>query len=234
MVHMEEDQVMLGQAQRQYSVKNDLVAGSRCERNTAPEAHPSRGATGGHWNSSMPWEPIARDNRILGLGQRAGNDCLYSPPDTQRACRIFKANCGPAAFAAVMRCTVCQAINFFPHFPERPWTTQGDMQRAFTNAGVNYCKTGEALPYYGVALIQITGPWSEKHAHPCAALSKTHWVGVYRDCFYDVNWDGWLPSRIWEDLVLPDIVARHPLAIGWRPRMCFSVPVQLDEASWSL
>src|SRR4029079_11281016 len=110
---------------------------------------------------------------------------------------------GPAAFGAVCRSQVTGAMRFFPHFPARDWTTIGDMKKALQAAAVKFADAGKALPEYGLALLQLR--INDRPLHPLFSLSQTHWVGVCRGCFYDVNWGGWLTIPLWKHLVLSQL-----------------------------
>jgi hypothetical protein len=170
-------------------------------------------------NSSTQYQTL-RDFEFLSLGKKAQDGCLYNPADVGFANRHFNANCGPAAFAAITRRSICSVMKFFPKFPHKPWTTKGDMQALLRNASIEWTTVDDALPRCGLALIQLIGPWCRLR-NPGAALSKTHWVGVYHDCFYDINWDGWLPKSIWEQLIYPALEDRHRGACGWKPLVGF-------------
>jgi hypothetical protein len=148
----------------------------------------------------------------LNLGIRGAATGLYSPPDLYDAHKQFGANCGPASFAAVARKPIRNVIHHFAHFPERDWTTIGDMKRALERAQFSFTETSER-PGVGLALIQLKT--AKVWVHPMAALSMTHWVAVYGDCFYDINWNGWLPIDYWEEIVFRTICRRRPKVNGW-------------------
>lgn len=180
------------------------------------------------WVGVQPWttgehNPFRRTDAIcdydeLNLGKRAQPNGLYSPNDIEEAARRFKANCGPAAFAALTRKPICSIMPFFPQFPEKTWTTKSVMLTAIQDANLTAKDCGETLPNIGVALLQILGPWSKIRLHPGAALSRTHWVAVQGENFYDINWDGWLPQAVWERLVWPSLRRHYCGAYGWKVR----------------
>jgi hypothetical protein len=172
------------------------------------------------------------DSVFLSLGRRGETGCLYNPVDVGFASRYFRANCGPAAFAAATRQSVCSSITAFPKFPDRPWTTKGDMERALAARSIAWTPTENCLPRYGLALVQLLGPWMNLR-NPCAALTRTHWVGVYLDCFYDINWDGWLPRTIWEKLIFRAIKRQYRGTSGWKPVTGFEFKSKMsfDELS---
>jgi hypothetical protein len=114
-----------------------------------------------------------------------------------------------------------EAMCYFPHFPSRDWTTLGDMKRALQNAGIGYSDAGTALPEYGLALLQLR--INDRPLHPYFSLGQTHWVGVCRGCFYDVNWSGWLTVPLWKDLVLAQLRFGLRPVIHWEIRNSISV-----------
>ena len=160
---------------------------------------------------------------MLNIGSFDAEIGCYSPSDLEDAERVYRANCGPASFSAVCRSPVMQAMKFFPHFPERDWTTIGDMRRALTDADVDFLDTDNSLPQYGLVLLQLRV--NDRPLHPYYSLHQTHWVGVCGDCFYDGNWGGWLPVWAWKDLVF------SRLRFGSRPARHWTVrnSIQLLE-----
>lgn len=160
---------------------------------------------------------------LLNIGSFDAEIGCYSPSDLEDAERLYRANCGPASFSAVCRSPVVQAMRFFPHFPERDWTTIGDMRRALTDADVDFLDTDNSLPQYGLVLLQLRV--NDRPLHPYYSLHQTHWVGVCGDCFYDGNWGGWLPIWAWKDLVF------SRLRFGMRPARHWTVrnSIQLLE-----
>ena len=108
--------------------------------------------------------------------------------------------CGPASFGAACRTPVTTAIGFFPYFHSRNWTTLGDMRNALQIAQTRFVDSGNILPQYGLALLQLRV--NEGPLHGLYSLRQTHWVAVCGEYFYDVNWSGWLPVPIWRELVL--------------------------------
>lgn len=155
----------------------------------------------------------------------------YSPSDIVEAQQLFKANCGPAAFSAVCRSPVLEVMRYFPHFPARDWTTLGNMKTALQTAGTTFVETGTDLPEYGLALLQLLV--NDRPLHPLFSLGQTHWVGVWRGCFYDVNWKGWLTIPLWKQLVLPRIRFGSKRVIAWEVRNAIAVlEEELVEAAF--
>jgi hypothetical protein len=152
---------------------------------------------------------------LLNIGRFDAEHGCYSPSDVDYAEQVYRANCGPASFGAVCRSPVVEVMQYFPHFPERDWTTIGDMRRALNDAAIDFFDMGNTLPQYGLALLQLRV--NDRPLHPFFSLHQTHWVGVCGDCFYDGNWGGWLPIWLWKDLVLSQ------LQFGARPVRQWSV-----------
>lgn len=163
-------------------------------------------------------KPTARSRTdyaaFIGLGQRSRGG-LYAPADVEEANDRFKANCGPAAFAASTQRTICSVMNLFPKYPGRPWTTIGDMRAAVATDGIQSAET-DVLPKHGLALIQMNK--GEQWLHPMAALKLSHWVAVCDGHFYDINWNGWLPQGVWEQVVFQALRKRHVGVVGWTIR----------------
>jgi hypothetical protein len=144
---------------------------------------------------------------------------LYTPPDVAEAYDAYRANCGPAALAAVLRRPVMSVREFFPQFPARAWTNPTQMRAAADAAGVMW--KAHVLPlrrlpsYRGLVLLQIDGPWCDPGVPVGAAYRHTHWVGLDGGMVYDANAGEWLPPRRWADEIMSDIVSRTPRATGW-------------------
>jgi hypothetical protein len=166
-----------------------------------------------------PTESFATE--ILNFGRFGALHGCYNPSDVEEAQDEFGANCGPASFGAICRTPVVDSMRFFPHFPKRDWTTIGDMKKALRTAETQFVKAGPELPEFGLVLLQLRT--NNRPAHPLYSLSQTHWVGVFQGCFYDVNWQGWLPIPIWEELVLSQLEFGTKPVIGWAVRNALAV-----------
>jgi len=158
---------------------------------------------------------------LLNIGRFAADRGCYSPPDIHQAKRLLNANCGPASFAAIHRSPVANIMRYFPHFPLRDWTTVGDMKNALNRSGLEFCNSGSALPEYGLALLQLR--INDRPLHPLFSLGQTHWVGVCRGCFYDVNWAGWLPIPLWNELVVSQLRFGSRQVCGWEIRNSLAI-----------
>ncbi|MDB6027270.1 MAG: hypothetical protein JWM68_3493 [Verrucomicrobiales bacterium] len=167
------------------------------------------------------------DVKMLNMGSFDSRAGCYSPSDVCEANRQLKANCGPASFAAICRLPVLQAMRFFPHFPQRDWTTKGDMRKALKSLGVEFRECRENPPAFGVALLQFRV--DDRPLHPLFSLGMTHWVGVWHNSFYDINWGGWLPISVWREIVLPRFRYGNRGVYRWGIRDSFEV---IDESCW--
>lgn len=145
------------------------------------------------------------------------------PPDLVTAAKVFGANCGPMALAAVLGTFVCEVMRFFPYFPERTHTTPSDMAYALGACGAGHQRMRKALPTIGVGMIQIEGPWT---LHPGAgrhALIYRHWIACSGRYIYDCNLDDWLERDEWMRAGVFSWLSGIPKATGWHPRVAFEL-----------
>lgn len=177
------------------------------------------------WNSvrRIAASPARMELQVLNLGKRAQPNGLYSPADVIQAAVNYRANCGPASFAALTRRPVSDVMVFFDHFPDKPWTTKNHMRGAMASAKLKWQECERELPKVGLALIQLIGPWCKPGIHPGASLARTHWIAVSEGAFYDVNWEGWLPQDVWEQLVFVSLQQRYTGCYGWDVLVGFEV-----------
>ena len=150
---------------------------------------------------------------------------LRAPTDVMTANRLFGANCGPAAFAALLSLQTCDVMQFFAHFETRKFTTCRDMTRALNACGIGFV-TEFDLPEFGFVLIQIEGPWTRYRNAARWSDRYTHWVGVCDDRIYDINGSEWLSLPAWEKHVLSALIAATPGANGWSVKRSVRVPEQ--------
>jgi len=149
-------------------------------------------------------------------------DDLFAPPDVETAFLKFGANCGPAAFAALRHEAVCKAMQWFPHYPEKPWTNRTQMKAALDRAGEIWEPIGDRIPRHGLCLIELCGPWTTQ-SYRLARLRHTHWVAVCNGYVYDINWNGWLPLKNWEEIVAEELIRSHQQCYGWAVMTGFEV-----------
>lgn len=141
-------------------------------------------------------------------------DTLYAPPDIAQAYCDWRCNCGPAAFAAVIRKPAMCVQRFFPMFPNRPWTNEGKMAMALNMVPINHRRI-RGLPKYGLVLLQIVGPWCRPEVNVKAKYTKTHWCGISGDMVYDVNADGWISKAEWGETIRPAILEANKRSTGF-------------------
>lgn len=141
----------------------------------------------------------------------------FVPWDIEVAHINFGANCGPAAFAAITGSEVCRIMQYFPHFPARPYTNLTQMKAALTAAGYKVVVEKCQAPLLrGLNLIQWCGPWTEKDFFSKWSLIHTHWVAVDRDWVFDVNTKSWQTWHDWASKTVPALLAEVPRSTGWR------------------
>ena len=106
--------------------------------------------TAGLWNPSanLGRTRLPAEVESLNLGKRAQSNGLYSPADVNEAVERYGANCGPASFAAINRRPVSDVMVFFGHFPDKPWTTKGQMRAALKSADLKWRECGPNLPNF--------------------------------------------------------------------------------------
>jgi hypothetical protein len=147
---------------------------------------------------------------------------LYVPPDIAEAHERWGANCGPVALATILRRPVRDVRGLLTDFEHRRYMNVGMMRQALTRAGCTLRYT-KAFPNYGVAFLQITGPWTGPGVPVPAAYRHTHWCAVVKQeldwrMIFDVNHCPWAPAEWWEEHVMKEIVRNQPRATGWYVR----------------
>ena len=147
---------------------------------------------------------------------------LRSPADMLVANRMFGANCGPGALAASLSLETLNVMQFFPHFPERPFTSVVHMREALAKCRLQTAE-GRELPAYGLALLQFEGAWSSTAAKPLWLARYRHWVAVCGQAVYDVNFHCWVDRARWELDVLDMFRAVWPTVSGWRVERGFEI-----------
>jgi len=141
-------------------------------------------------------------------------DELFAPPDLKEMARLLGVNCGPAAYAALIGRKILDVIDLFPQYPERPWTSRTQMKGVLKSSNLSWEATNDALPENGLCLVQFNGPWSN-YSYRLAQLRHSHWIAVKNGFVYDVNWEGWLPTQNWEEVVLDELMKVRKRCDGW-------------------
>lgn len=161
----------------------------------------------------------------------------FVPWDIDVAGINFGANCGPAAFAAVTQREVCRVMQYFPHFPDRPWTNLTQMLQALAAAGLRASVKKCESPSRGLALVQWLGPWTEKQFFSRWSLVHTHWVGVEGEWIFDHNACCWQTMGEWAAGTAADLLTEVPRATGWRIKygVEFTREMQVDlDLPWGV
>lgn len=140
---------------------------------------------------------------------------LYVPADVEEAYRLHKANCGPAALAAILERPVEEVMSYFgPNWPgfTNPTRMLEAVKHACWDLRSDERRLGYATfpkvraidvrrephpderpwPAPGVALIQWGGSWTRPGVPVAAAYQHTHWVAAQHDAggtlmVYDIN-----------------------------------------------
>jgi hypothetical protein len=149
-------------------------------------------------------------------------DELWRPASTIAEVLELGVTCGPAAFAALARLELEAATIYFPASGQRAWTNRIAMRRALRAIGFDFVHKTGAWPRVGICLVHFTGPWTRR-GYPAAVLQNTHWVAVFGDYVFDINWNGWLPRRNWEEVVIEQLLAQKLLADGWSVMVAYEV-----------
>ncbi len=125
-------------------------------------------------------------------------------------------NCGVQAFRALFPRMESAVQSMSEHDSTSSGMNRRSMEAALKKAGGNYHVLPRQLPKTGLALIEWTGTW-QAEGFWGSDLKHTHWVAIAEGFVYDINWSGWLPRRIWEEVVLDEMIASLPKTTGWRP-----------------
>ncbi len=142
---------------------------------------------------------------------------LHAPTDIHLAHRIFSANCGPAALAAVLSVQVCDVIALFDQFPDRPYTSRRKMEEILRACSLAF-SVRDDFPTFGLALVQLNGPWTGVPGAERWAGRYTHWIGVGGDAIYDINCDEWISRWKWETETVLQLITGYRRATGWSVR----------------
>jgi hypothetical protein len=155
---------------------------------------------------------------------------MFTTEDLQRANAEWGCSCGPAAFAFACGLTLDEARACFPGF--RGWTNTNMMKGALRQVlrdAPNAIWHPDAADMLGqeprIARIEFTGPWTGTQW----AAHHSHWLATWRGknydgrMVYDVNC-GAIEMTTWEQEWLPQLLANHKRATGWKPTNVFLVP----------
>jgi hypothetical protein len=154
----------------------------------------------------------------------------FVPWDIEVARLNFGANCGPAAFAALVGTEVCRVMRYFPHFEHVKWTNLTQMLRAVESADFAAELRRRAFPSRGLALIQWLGPWTQKDFFSRWSLPHTHWVAVEGPWVFDHTAEKWQRLQDWAESVAKEFVSEIPRATGWAVKYGVEVKAKAEVA----
>jgi hypothetical protein len=140
------------------------------------------------------------------------------PPPT-----LTQQNCGIQAFRALFPQMQSAISSLYDDASLNKGMNRRSMEAALKKIGTQYRVIPRKLPRTGLALIEWTGTW-QAEGYWGSELKHTHWVALAEGFVYDINWSGWLPRRIWEEVVLDEMIASIPKATGWRPHTGYELP----------
>jgi hypothetical protein len=144
---------------------------------------------------------------------------LYHPQDAEEAYLAFRAHCGPAALAALLKHPVMTLWPALGNMEHRGYCTPSHLLRVLGTMGITSVTLNAAAlrhriatsdqpdqepALYGLLFLQWTGPWSKPGVPVRAQYRHTHWVGTaltqeYGRMFYDINAAGL--GNVWGDWV---------------------------------
>lgn len=139
---------------------------------------------------------------------------MRAPSDVEVANRVFGANCGPAALAAVLSLQVCDIMQYFTHFETRRFTTIRDMSQALSACCIEFT-LGTDVPDFGLLLLQVDGPWTIYRGAQRWSRKHSHWIAVCSQHVYDINVGDWMPLLDWQQFIMPELVDATRYATGW-------------------
>lgn len=156
----------------------------------------------------------------------------YCPKDVEISSIVFGANCGPAALAASLSRDIADVMRYLPHFEDenKRYTTLTKMKAALVAASIPFEVRKKTYPSRGLALVQWTGPWTEKHFFSKWSLRYTHWIAVDGPMIYDIHCRCWLPIEAWESDVVPTYLKELPQAAGWAIK--YGVETGNSSSNW--
>lgn len=144
----------------------------------------------------------------------------WAPPDADQAFTEWRANCGPAALAAITGRTVGSLRRAFPEYPAKPWCNPTHMKAALDFIGMRHTTQKLdplAFAAPGLCFIQWEGPWLAPGVPVGAAYRNTHWIataGPGGAMVFDVNAGEWTTRGEWEADIVPLLVAHTKRATG--------------------
>lgn len=141
---------------------------------------------------------------------------MHTVEQMERAYDEWGCNCGPGALCAILGLTPDEVRPHLEGFDRKRYTNPTMMWAALESLGVQYDKDvlGRrdpgtlALPSFGIARVQWSGPWCEEGRPARAAYRHTHWIAAIAACrpvaIFDVNNPGsWVSVGSWTEIIVP-------------------------------
>jgi hypothetical protein len=127
--------------------------------------------------------------------------CGFSSDELDAAYEEWGCNCGPAALAAAVGCSLEEVRPRLGDFEQRGYMNPSMMAEAITKLGLRHHRTvASQLPYRGVVRVQWGGPWMAPEVPFRARYRYTHWIASRYEggnhWIFDVN-AGWEPLCDW-------------------------------------
>lgn len=166
----------------------------------------------------------------------------FTAADCAHAHAAWGCNCGPAALAAMAGLSLDEVRPHLGDFEAKRYMNVTMMRAALARLRIAFGEVnpGEALdyPFYGLCRVQWEGPWMNAGVPVYARYPHTHWIGAYRKpvtsdiVVFDVNCPvGWADLDVWNQLLVPQLVAQHKRASGgWHFTHAFDIPAARDGA----
>jgi len=127
------------------------------------------------------------------------------PDDAYRLAEEGEAACGQASLAAALARNVRDIMHAFPG--PGIWVNDTRMKQALKTLGITHYEVGsKKLDQMSVLWIQGLGSWMRPGVPMGARNQRTHWVASHEGLIYDLNADSWLPSSVWREKILPDLL----------------------------
>lgn len=162
---------------------------------------------------------------------------FYRPTDVQAANDSYGASCGHAALAALLGREVCDLwLSESAIFNGKSYVSAPMMEAALRDVRPGaWNPVARDFPVRGLVLIQFEGSWLRPGVPFGAALARTHWVAVESapvggdavQFVYDINQDGWMPRKNWQEQTFPKLLELHKRCTGWHVRCGYEVPPKM-------
>jgi hypothetical protein len=147
-------------------------------------------------------------------------------PDLLEQNRLWGANCGPSALAAILGMTAAEVRPIVERVQGGRflnYMNAGHLTDALRQVGREVwrveCLRGQVRwpSARGLCVIQFDGPWCEPGVPVKARYRYTHIVASIRGgaLIYDGNANRWLPMQEWKDKIMPVLQRDVKRSTGW-------------------